>query len=36
MDELIYEDAITIHACADILHFKEGTPKYNECLDEAS
>ena len=34
MANLIYEEAVPVHACADKLHFKEGTPKYNDCLHE--
>ena len=36
MGGLIYVDAADIHTCADNYHLKEGTPKYEECLQAVS
>ena len=36
MNEFIYTDSSDIDACADNYHFKEGTPKFDECMKAVS
>ncbi|MGC2381809.1 MAG: hypothetical protein WA631_01720 [Nitrososphaeraceae archaeon] len=34
--DLMYQDIITFRACVEDYHFKQGTPKFDECYEGVS